>query len=801
MIGRTISHYRIVEKLGEGGMGVVYIAEDTLLGRRVAIKMLTGVLSASGDQFRSRFLREARAISALSHPNIATIHDYGETDDGQPYIVMELVKGGTLENWTQRAALTIPRIIEIIEQVAMALAEAHRHGIIHRDIKPSNIAINDRGEVKVLDFGLAKQIPAAVSVSDPEGQTLLNTKTQEGVILGTPIYLSPEQALGVDMDVRSDLFSLGAVLYECLVGRPAFQGANRFEICANIIRDDPPPPSAFNTAVPETLDLITLKALAKNPEQRYQSAADLAHDLKTLELESDPSSGARKSTAYSSFLSTIANRPAAAPLRIAIMLAVVVLTVLGLYFLIPYLKSRTAPANRTITSIAVLPFANETGDPEIEYLCDGLTESLMNSLSRLPNMRVTARASAFHYKGQSIDPRKVGRELNVQALLIGRAVRHGDDFSISIELVNADENSRRWGGQYYPKPVNLPSTQVEITRSIFENLRPSDGKQNDLFAKSDNVDPEAYKLYSYGRHEWNKRTVESLKKAVEYFEQAIQKDPKYARAYAGLADAYLLISALPPRETAQRAREAASKALELDENLAEAHVSLGFIRARYEWNWKEAEKEYRRALELNPSYDVAYYLYADYLEIIGKQTEAFEVLKKAQEIDPLSANVNADLGEPLFFQHDYDRARDYFQKALDLDQNNWQAHLWLGLVYHQQGKHPDSISELQKAADISQSPAALAMLGYVYGSSGNNAQAQQILTRLSEVSKHRYVFPTNIALVYFGLNERDEGFKWLEKSYQDHDPSLVLIRLLPLFDSLRQDPRLVDLIRRMGLPL
>jgi tetratricopeptide (TPR) repeat protein len=400
-----------------------------------------------------------------------------------------------------------------------------------------------------------------------------------------------------------------------------------------------------------------------------------------------------------------------------------------------------------------------------------------------------------------VDPIALGQNLDVRAVLTGRLVHRGNRLSIQTELVDAQTGARLWGEDYTSKLEDLHNLEQKIASHITEKLRMKIQPGRKKMRKPTEVG-EAYQLYLKGRYYWNKRTVDGLEKAVDYFQQAIQQDPNYALAHAGLADAYLLNSTLPPKETADRARDAALKALALDNNLAEAHASLGFVKARYDWKWSEAEMEYRRALELNPNYAVAYYFYADYLLIMGKYDETLQVLKKAQEIDPLSVIISAELGVPLICKREYDGAIVQFQKTLELEPNYWQAHYWLGVAYHQKGMQDDSIKEFQKAATVSgESPTALAMLGYAYASSGQKRRALEIIAKFNRLSKRRNVLPSNVAMIHFGLDETDEGFKWLEKSYQAHDPSLVLIKLLPSFDNLRQDPRFTDLIRRMSLPL
>jgi len=795
MAQANISHYRLLRKIAVGGMGEVYLAEDIVLHRKVAIKFLSPKLNNS-EQARKRLFREAKAAAQLDHPNICAIYEVSE-EAGVSFIAMQYVEGETLASKNLTNPPSHSETVNIAIQVTDALAHAHAHGILHRDIKPENIIIGPKEHVKVLDFGLAKRLEDDFVQADADTVSLV---TQSGTLIGTVPYMSPEQVRAEKLDGRSDIFSIGTVLYEMLSGKQPFKFRNPAQSIAAILTSNPQSLKSFRSDVPAELERVVLKCLEKDKERRYQSAGELLVDLKKIDrsLRLDPSER-KTEDVYSAEVSAWHRMPSLRWLIAALVIAAILVP--AAWYLIGSRGSGSnPPAHKIISSIAVLPFENENADPEIEYLCDGLTESLLSSLSQLPNMKVIARNSVFHYKGRAMDPKSVGRELDVQAVLMGRVVGSADDYRIDMEIVDVTDNTRVWGKQYNRKLLDLLSTQREMIKSVLDKLRPQFNVASDEFAKRMPNNAETYELYLKGRYYWNKRTAEGNAKAREYFQQAILKDPNYALAYAGLADAYLLDSVWPARVTADRAREAALKALSLDENLAEAHTSMGFINARYDWKWQEAEKEFLRALELNPNYLVAYNFYADYLSIMGKRTEALEVLKKAQQLDPLSVVISSDIGAHLFIDRQYARSREQIQKSLEWDQSYWQSHYWLGLVYQQQLNYEDSIKELQKAADLSgERPSALAMLGYSYAQSGKKGKARQILKRLNEISKRRNVQPTNMAIVYFGLDERDNGLKWLEKSYEDHDPSLVIIRL-SLFDKFRQDPRFSALSRGMGLP-
>lgn len=775
-------------------MGEVYLGEDIVLHRKVAIKFLSPKLNNS-EQARKRLFREAKAAAQLDHPNICAIYEVSE-EAGVSFIAMQYVEGETLASKNLTNPPSHSETVNIAIQVTDALAHAHAHGILHRDIKPENIIIGPKEHVKVLDFGLAKKLEDDFVEADADTVSLLS---QAGTLIGTVPYMSPEQVRAEKLDGRSDIFSVGTVLYEMLSGNQPFKFRNPAQSIAAILTSNPQSLKSFRSDVPAELERVVVKCLEKDKERRYQSAQELLVDLKKIDrsLQLDPSER-KTEDPYSAEVSAWHRMPSLRWL-IAALVTAAILVPAAWYLIGSRDSGSNPPAHKIINSIAVLPFENENADPEIEYLCDGLTESLLSSLSQLPNMKVIARNSAFHYKGRVMDPKSVGHELDVQAVLMGRVVKLGDDYRIEMEIVDVADNSRLWGEQYNRKLLDLLSTQGEMIRSVLDKVRPQMSDGPDEFARNPRNN-EAYQLYLKGRYYWNKRTVDGLEKAVDYFQQAIQKDPNYALAHAGLADAYLLNSVLPPKEMAAKARDSALKALSLNNNLAEAHTSMAFINARYDWKWSEAEKEYQRAIELNPNYLVAYYSYSDYLMIMGKCKEAAAMLKRALEIDPLSAHVNTDQGVPFFCARQYDEAIQQFRKSLEFESNFWHTYYWLGLAYSQKEMFEESIKEFQTATNLSgKSPAPMAMLGYAYASSGRREKAREVIAKLNDLSKHRHVLPVNFALIYLGLGEKDQVFKFLERAYEEHDPSLVLIKL-PLFDKLRQDPRLSDLTRRMDLP-
>ncbi len=800
MIGKTISHYRVLEKLGGGGMGVVYEAEDLKLHRHVALKFLPHELE-NDPAARERFQREAFAASALNHPNICTIYEIDEAN-GQHFIAMELLQGQTLKHLISGKPVAVDQVLEWGAEVVDALDAAHAKGIVHRDIKPANIFVTDRGHAKILDFGLAK-VARKENIAAGVGASQLPTAsdqdlTSPGTALGTVAYMSPEQVRGEELDARTDLFSFGLVLYEMATGRLAFPGNTSGVIFHAILSQAPIPPLRLNPQIPSKLEEIINKALEKDRKLRYQTAADMRTDLARLKRDTDSSRSVAGASAAEVTVPLWWRSKAA--IGIAGVALIAALAGAGWYY-----RSR-GNGGETIDSVAVLPFVNASGDPNTEYLSDGITESLINSLSQLPHLKVMSRDSAFMYKGKDTDARTVGQALGVRAVFKGRVMQRGDDLEISAELVDARDNSHIWGQQYSRKSSDIFALQGELAKEMTSMLRVRlTGEDEKQMMKSYTANPEAYQDYLKGRYWWNKRTQDGANKGIEYFQQAIAKDPTYALAYDGLADGYNILGSygyVPAREAYPKAKEAVLKALQLDDTLAEAHTSLAFTKFAYDWDWPGAEKEFQRAIELNPNYVYAHALHGVYLHTTGRVEESIGELKRAVELDPLSLIANRELGFAFYAARQNDQAIEQYRKTLELDPNFTLTHQYLGLAYLQKSMYKEGLAEFEKALAIFPGETTtLSGLGYAYAVAGRKAEAQKVLDQLNELSKRKYVSAVSKVVVYVGLGENDKAFEWLEKAYEDRSLGgpLSSIKVDPFFDPLRSDPRFQDLLRRMNL--
>ena len=804
MIGQTVSHYRIMEKLGGGGMGVVYKAEDLRLGRHVSLKFLPEQLSRD-PQAIERFQREARAASSLNHPHICTIYDVDQYE-GQNFIVMEYLEGRTLKHRIQGKPIELERVPEYGYQMADALEAAHAKAIIHRDIKPANIFVTERGQVKLLDFGLAKLLPerkgakAALQRTSAFGATTQDAHlTSDGVALGTVAYMSPEQVRGEELDERTDIFSLGLVLYEMATGQRAFSGNTSGMIFDAILNRAPIPPARLNPAISVQLEQIINKALEKDRELRYRTASDLRADLQRLKRDTD------SARAFPATTGQAARRTIKRHWPHFVWAGVLAVPLLLFGLNVGNLRNRVLgiTSQNRIESVAVLPFANVSNDPKTEYLSDGITESLINSLSQLPNLVVMSRNTVFRYKGQAADPQKVGHDLHVRAILTGRLIQAGDELLISVNLEDVENSRQIWGEQYNRKLSSLVSVQQEIAADIYGQLRPKlEGEERKLLSKRPTENVEAYQLYLQGLFYWNKWTQADFKKAADYFTQAVQKDPRYALSYAGLADTYSLLGDagyLPPSEAWPKAKAAAMQALEIDDTLAEAHTSLGLVKEHFEWDWKGAEQEFKRAIELNPNSATAHHWYGDYLANMGRSEEGLRETRKAQELDPLSLIINTSLGWQLYLARQNDQAVEQLRKVLDIDAKFAPARRMLEEVYAQMGKHKEAVAEREKALSLSGGPELAASIEEDFTKSGYKGVLQSWLDGLTEISKHGYVSSFSIAEAYMRMGEKEKAFDWLEKAYEEHDSGLVSLAVEPMFDRARSDPRYRDILRRMKL--
>lgn len=789
----AIAHYKVLQRLGAGGMGVVYLAQDTRLGRKVALKLLPPEFSSDAERL-NRFQQEARAISALNHPNILTIYEIGEGEQGY-FIATEFVEGETLRQVLGRSRLDLPAVIDIAIQASEALAAAHEAGIVHRDIKPENIMLRRDGYLKILDFGLAKPAPQRESGSD--APTFVGTDTNPGVILGTVNYMSPEQGRGLRVDPRTDIFSLGVVIYEMLAGRLPFEGATTSDTLAAILLREPPPLNSYSPETPAEVQSILAKALSKNREDRYPSARELMNDLKALkqrlaveaeltrsQIKTVRGTAAAISTAPRASVSSAAPAPfpGSGPLD----------------------STTRRRKSRAVDSIAILPLENEAADPNAEYLSDGITESIIDNLGQLSRLRVMARSTVFRYKGRQADPLAIGSELNVRAVLTGRLKQLGDNLVIKAELVDVADGSRLWGEQYRRKFEDIFAVEEEISREISEKLKLKlSGDEKKRLAKRATENSRAYELYLKGRYHWNRRTGEDLRKSIGLYQQAIEADPGYAPAHVGLAESLALMSwfafvSMPPRESMPCAKSAALRALELDGTLAQAHATLALVRLLFDWDWAGAEREFKEAIELNPSYTTARHWYPILLTGAGRFEESLEQIGRALELEPMSLMINSTRGWILHYAGRYQEAVAQFQKTIEMDSGFCPAHWLLGYAYEALGRHAEAVGEFREARRLDPTPAILSSLGHALAVSGREDEARELLEELNRMALERYVSPESQALIHAGLGERDRVMDCLERALEDRSSYLILINVDPRLSPLRGDPRFSRVLKTIG---
>jgi serine/threonine-protein kinase len=788
--GTIFGRYEIRSPLGAGGMGEVYLAFDEQLKRMVALKILPAELSAKPDRL-ARFQQEAYATSALNHPNIVTIYGIGAAH-GTNYIATEYVEGETLRQRLNRLPRPLPfnEALDIATQIAQALAAAHEARVVHRDVKPENIMRRRDGYVKVLDFGLAK-------LNEKDTGQLKPGLTNPGMVVGTVAYMSPEQARGLAVDERSDIFSYGVVLYEMLSHRLPFSGLTSNDTMAQILYRDPPPLSQTSVGVPPLLERIVHRALAKDCAARYPNMRALLDDLLPLKQQVEYETQRGNSRSQQETVLTEAavgdqftGSGSTAP------------TVLTGY--VANQSAWTTMSGPRIDSLAVLPLANANPDASLEYLSDGITESLINTLSQLPQIKVLARATVFRYKGQAVTPEQMRQELGVRAVLLGRVLQFGANLVVKAELVDTFDGSHLWGEEYRRAADDIFAVQDEISQEISAKLRLKlSGEERQRLVKRYTENAEAYRLYLLGRFCLAKQTRDGFDQALRHFDQAIALDPAYALAYAGLADTYYGLSSLhlPPDEAMPQARAAAVKALELDDALAEAHAALGLIKFYYEWDWQGAESCFKRASELHPGYAEAHHRYGWLLCFSGRLTESIAAIQRASELDPLSLEITSDLGLSFFCARDYRAALPHFQKALEGDPASVWSHFFVGWAHEQMGNFEEAFAAYDRARKIDDAPLLRAAVAHLFATDGGTQQARALFAEMLDLAQIRHISPYHFAIVHTALGETDEAFARLEEAYLTRSEALAWLKVDPRLDPLRSDPRFIGLLQRVGLPL
>jgi serine/threonine-protein kinase len=776
LAGQSFGPYQIIARIGIGGMGEVYSAEDSRLGRKIALKMLPAYFTRDTERVR-RFQQEARAASALNHPNILTIHEIGQIDS-KYFIATEFIEGETLRQHMAKTEMKLSETLDVAIQVTSALAAAHQAGIVHRDIKPENVMVRPDALIKVLDFGLAKLTERPAPTTNAEGPTIVKVDTDPGTVMGTVKYMAPEQARSLAVDARTDIFSLSVVLYEMIAGCVPFEGATMPDVLASLLKVEPPPLTQSVPDVPDELQRIVSKGLTKDREMRYQSAKDLLIDLKRLKQRLEVEAEIERSGSAESG------------------------------------GQKMSETAKPQLSIAVLPFVNMSADPENEYFCDGLAEELINALTKIQELRVAARTSAFSFKGRQVDVREIGQKLNVSNVVEGSVRKAGNRLRITAQLINVADGYHLWSERYDRQMEDVFAIQDEISLAIVEKLKVRLlGEEKAKLVRRYTVNLEAYDLYLKGRYNFNQLSADGFKKAVEYFKLALEQDPNYALAYAGLAESYAFLGfwgLTSPREALPKAKAAALKALALDDTLADVRHSLGLV-CTFNYEWSIAEQEFKRAIELNPNYAFGHICYAVYLRLAGGVDDVLAEMRHAQELDPLSVTVNAGAAYLFYSMRLYDETIEQCQKTLKVEPNFFQAHGYLALAYARKGMYEESVAEWKTLLTLRGARNVARVMQRAYeraGYKGALIKVAEWMTRafyLLQVLKYvplmkrRYISPLVIATFCAEGGEKDLAFRWLNKAYKEREPQLLTLKVNPHWDTIRSDSRFEELLRKIGL--